>query len=347
MITAMTNEYSGEPGFIAVVGASAGGLNSIIELAAQLKPGMNLSMFVVLHLSRVSFADILLQRIQKNTAFTCKVAEDKEPIRVRHLYLAPPDRHLVLEKGKIVLGDGPAENRWRPSIDVLFRSAAAAYDGRVIGIILTGMMQDGTSGMMAIKRSGGATIVQDPSQAEYPDMPLSVMNALTPDYCLPLEDMGAVLAEKAKNGYLQHAIPEDVKAEAAIATRMATGMSNIEKLGPQSNFVCPDCGGGMWEVVGDSVVRYRCYTGHVFTQDELLVRQSEALENTLWVALRMLEERKILLQKMSAEERSKGWVNSAASKEQRIAELQVHIQRLKEILVDGKFQKQQDLKETG
>ena len=340
----MKKEYPDEPKYIVVVGASAGGLNSVIELSAQLTAEMDMAVFVVLHLTKLSFADVLISRIQRNSAFACKVAEDGEPIKTKHVYMAEPDRHLVIEKGKIILGDGPAENRWRPSIDVLFRSAAAAYDSRVIGIILTGLMQDGTSGMLAIHRSGGSTIVQDPKQAEYPDMPLSVLNILEPDFCIPLEQIGAVLLEKAMDGVNgSHLVPDDVKAEAAIAQRVATGINHVEELGEKSNYVCPDCGGAMWEMLGDDMVRYRCYTGHVFNQNELLLRQSEALENTLWSALRMLEERKNLLLKMADEEQRKGWMKGATSKKARATELDVHVKKLKDILIESKKRIQDDV----
>lgn len=333
-----------EPKFIVVIGTSAGGLNSIIELSAQFTAAMDVAVMVVLHVTKTSLSDVLLVRIQKNTVFTCKAAENGELIRSRHLYLAPGDRHLIVEQGKLLLGDGPPENRWRPSIDVLFRSAAAAYDGRCIGIILTGLLQDGTSGMLAIKRSGGTTIVQDPAQAEYPDMPKAVLAAMQPDYCLPLEEMGAVLLEKSTNGVPQpFPVPDDVKAEAVIAARMATGVAEVEKLGERSIVSCPDCGGGLWEMVGDGVVRYRCYTGHVYTRNELLARHSESLENTLWVALRMLEERKNLLTKMSEEEARKGWQLGAAMKTKRAEELEVHVDKLKEVLFASKRENEADV----
>lgn len=326
-----------EPKYVVVVGASAGGLNSVIELAAQLTDEMELSLFIVLHLSKMSMEEVLIQRIQRSTVFTCKIAENKEAIRARHLYLAVPDKHLLLKHGEILLGEGPTENRWRPSIDVLFRSAAVAYDGRTIGIVLTGLLQDGTSGMMAIKRSGGTCIVQDPQEAEYPDMPQSVLLNMDVDYCVSLSQMGTILLEKLQNGlYEKHKIPEDVKAEAQIAERVAVGIDNIKDLGARSYYSCPDCGGGLWEIVKDGIVRYRCYTGHVFAENELLLRQTENLENTLWVALRMIEERKQLLQKMANEEEQKGWMRSAIGKKERAAELQEHISRLKEILFEAK-----------
>lgn len=325
------------PRYIIVVGASAGGLNSIIELAAQLTPEMDAAVFVVLHISHFNFGDLLTQRIQKLTPFKCKLAEHNEPIQKHHLYLAVPDQHLLLKEDRIVLGQGPPENRWRPAIDILFRSAAAAYDGHVIGIILSGMMQDGTAGMIAIKRSGGTCIVQDPSEAEYPGMPRSVLDNMDVDYTVSLAGMGAILSEKTKNGAPhEHEIPEDVIAEAAIAQKMATGMEPLEGLGEKSVFVCPDCGGGLWELDHGHFTRFRCYTGHAYTANELLLRQQEGLESTLWIALRMLEERKQLLKKMSEEERNKGWLRSAESKAQRGAELQIHINRLKELLFETK-----------
>ncbi len=333
----MESQNSEVPKYIIVVGASAGGLTPVIELTAQLTPQVDAAFFVVLHHSRFSYADLLIQRIQKLTPFTCKIAEHEEPVKSRHIYIAVADKHLVLQEGKIVLGEGPAENRWRPSIDVLFRSAAAAYNSRVIGIILTGLLHDGTAGMVAIKRCGGTTIVQDPAEAEYPDMPMSVLNNMEVDYCLPLAQIGTVLIEKTKNGAAKPApVPEDIKVEAGIAARMATNLATMTSIGEKSNYNCPECSGGLWEMVNDEVVRYRCHTGHVFLQDELLIRQTESLENTLWVALRILEERKVLLQKMVEEEKRKGWERSSRSKAERVAELETHVIKLKEILFHTK-----------
>jgi two-component system chemotaxis response regulator CheB len=331
-----------EPKYIIVVGASAGGLNSVIELISQVTEKIDAAVFVVLHFRKLSADSFVLQRLQRNTSFTCKLAEDGELIRRNHIYMGVPDQHLVLKEGKIVLGNGPQENLWRPSIDVLFRSAAAAYDSRTIGIILSGLMYDGTSGMIAIKRCGGTCIVQDPAQAEYPDMIRSVMENVEVDYCVQLEAMGALLEEKTKNGIHKHQIPDDIKKEAEIAERMAIGIERVEELGERSPYVCPDCGGGLWEMMNDNIVRYRCYTGHVYNEGELLIRQSDALENTLWTALRMMEERKTLLDKMSKEESRKGWKLSADNKEERARDIQVHIERLKQILFEEKRNESND-----
>jgi two-component system chemotaxis response regulator CheB len=308
-----------------------------MELTAQLTNKIDAAVFVVLHIAHLHSGEALMQRLQRNTPFTCKFANDGEMIQSGCLYMAVPDKHLLLKEDKIVLGEGPPENRWRPSIDALFRSAAANYNSKVIGIILTGLLQDGTSGMLAIKRSGGTCIVQDPEEAEYPDMPLSVINHVKVDYCVSLQAMGAILAEKTKDGVPEkHKVPNDIQIEAQISERVAIDIDQLKELGNKSLFSCPDCGGGLWEMKEGGVMRYRCHTGHVYTQDEYAEKNKEALENTLWVALRMMEERKQLMDKMAREENSKGWVRSAKAKEERATEMDMHIERLKQILFDAK-----------
>jgi two-component system chemotaxis response regulator CheB len=316
-----------------VVGASAGGLNSIIELCAQLNDKINAAVCVVIHLPHISAEELLVQRLQRNTAFTCKMAEHGEVIHRGVVYLAPPEKHLLITDGHISLGQGPPENRWRPSIDVLFRSAAVSFKGHTIGIIMSGLMQDGADGMMAIKECGGTCIVQDPTEADYPDMPNAVLSIMNPDYCVSLTQMGTLLEEKTNNGQeRQEEVPPRILAEAQIAERVALGIEQINALGEQSSLTCPDCGGALWEMRDDGLVRYRCHTGHVFNQDELLIRQTKSLEDTFWIALRMMEERRSLLLKMATEETRKGWVRSALQKQERIRELEVHINRIKQIL---------------
>jgi two-component system chemotaxis response regulator CheB len=333
----ITMSQNSEPKFIVVVGASAGGLQSVIELVAQLKDEMSLAMFVVLHISKMSLSDVLVTRLQSVTSFTCKLGEDGEPIRAGHVYLATPDVHLLLsvdDGGVVRLGHGATENRWRPSIDILFRSAAAAFNSRVIGIILSGLMQDGTAGMESIRRSGGTLIVQDPGEAEFPDMPLSVLQNMEVDYEVSLAKMGALLEEKTRdNKPPEMEVPHDVAAEARLAERVATSIEDLEEFGERSEFACPDCGGGLYYTgsAGKSP-HYRCHVGHSYAEGDLLFMMTKNLENTLWVALRMMEERRLLLKRMAEEEVGKGWVHSAALKRTRESEIKTHIERLKEIL---------------
>jgi two-component system chemotaxis response regulator CheB len=331
-------QQKNDPKYIVVVGGSAGGLNSLMELMAQINDNMDIAVLAVLHVVHLSIPDVLIRRIQKITSLTCKVATDGELIKPNHFYLAVPDKHLMIKEGKILLGEGTAENRWRPSIDVLFRSAAAACNGRTIGIILSGLLQDGTAGMQAIKKCGGTTIVQDPLEAEYPDMPQSVLDAIQVDYCTSLTGMGAILAEKCSMDIQEKLlpIPDPIKKEAQIAERVATSIDDVKDLGSKSLYSCPGCGGGLWEIVTSGLRRYRCHIGHMYTQNELVMKQNAALESTLWVALRMLEERKNLLNKMAKEESDKGWLVMAEKKRLRSQELEKHIERLKEILFHTK-----------
>jgi two-component system chemotaxis response regulator CheB len=326
-----------EPKYIIVIGASAGGLQAVPELMAQVTEEMDAAIFVVLHAPNLAYADLVIQRLQKNSVFTCLMAANEEPIRAKHLYVAVPDFHLLLKKGKMLLGRGPVENRWRPSIDVLFRSAAVAYDGRVIGVILTGLLEDGATGMEIIKQCGGTCIVQDPAQAEYPDMPQAVMRFVDVDYCASLQEIAIILQEKARNGVeTNHTIPERLKKEAEIAERVAIGIDNMKSVGGDlSPFTCPDCGGSLWEIKDGDISRYRCHTGHMYSQDELLNSKRKELENTFWVALRIMEERRSLLNKMADEERGKGWVKSSGNKQKRADELEEHISRLKELLFNS------------
>lgn len=321
------------PAYFITIGASAGGLNAVTELVAQLPHNLPVAIFLVLHLSKVGMGEFLIHRIQKYTSYKCKLAEDGEKIEEGYIYLARPDKHLLINNAQIIIGLGPAENMWRPSIDVLFRSAAAHHGNKVIGIILTGYLNDGTAGMMAIKKSGGTCIVQDPNEAEYPDMPLSVIENIAVDHCVKLKDIGTLLQELVQLTKIAAVdIPEQVILEARIAENIATGIDVVSEVAERSVFACPDRGGGLWKVKGEEMHRYRCNIGHAYSISELDIKQGESLEATLWVALRMMEERKTLLNKIIQEHTVKGLTRLALNDKQRVSDLETHIDTLKELL---------------
>jgi len=242
---------------------------------------------------------------------------------------------LLVKDNKFLLGPGPEENRFRPSIDVLFRSAAVSYSSHAIGIILSGMLDDGTSGMWAIKRCGGTCLVQDPNEAEYPDMPLSVINNMEADQVLRLEEFGEAIAKAVKkNKGKKHAVPKELIKESLIAERTAVRIEDIETIADKSEFACPDCGGNLWEVKDDIVKRYRCHIGHAYTQRDLVVKQAETAGNTLWVALRMMEERKHLLKKLQIDSAKKGHKTTSQRHFIKHDEMERHISKLKKILFD-------------
>jgi two-component system chemotaxis response regulator CheB len=227
------------PKFVIVVGASAGGMNALSEFASQLRPELDAAVFIVMHLSGTGISNFLLNTLQPITHLRCEIAEEGLSIKKGHVYIASPNVHLLVKKGEIILGRGPEENRWRPSIDVLFRSAAAAYSTRVIGVVLTGLLDDGTTGMLAVKRSGGTCIVQDPNEAEYPDMPLSVLDNMEVDYCISLSQMGEVILGITQTTPDEIPAPEDVLIESKIAEGVVVNYDNVKQLGEKSIYACP------------------------------------------------------------------------------------------------------------
>ena len=327
-------EESGKPLYIVGIGASAGGLNAVSELVSQIPAGINAAVLVVLHLAKTGLGDILAIRLQKHTRLPCKIAEDQEIVKPGQIYLAPANAHLLVKENKLILGHGPTENRFRPSIDVLFRSMAVNYGEQAIGIILTGFLSDGASGMLAIKKSGGHCIVQDPNEAEYPDMPLSVLDSLDVDHSVPLKEMGKIILGISKiKRNKSVSPPATVALESKISEQAATGIEVVSQLGEKSVFACPDCGGGLWNVKDGHDGHYRCHIGHSYSQNDLALKQAEAVENTIWVAVRMMEERKLLLRKLATEHNQKGLVRISNNYKEQSDEMGTHIEKLKALLL--------------
>jgi two-component system chemotaxis response regulator CheB len=321
-----------EPKHIIVIGASAGGLPVILSLVSTLRTDLDAAIFIVLHISKTAIAEVILQTIQKKTTLTCVVPLNNDEIKRGCLYLAPADHHLFLKKGTIAITYGPTENRFRPSIDVLFRSAAAAYAWRVTGIILTGLLDDGTSGMDAIKRSGGTCIVQEPSEAEFDSMPTSVLKNVDVDYQVSVNDMPFVLEDifsRKVDPNVQ--VPEDVAIEAGITGDMTSAISKLALIGEHSNYSCPDCGGNLWKITHDRVPRYRCHTGHAYTEKTLLEKQEEVLVESLWVSIRMMEQQRNLLLALIAKKNSAD--THLAALNERAEQMKIHIERLKVVVL--------------
>ncbi len=312
-----------------VIGASAGGMAALKELVAQFPKDFPAPVFIVNHMGPDTTGEALVNVLDGSSSLSCVHAQDQQAFQSGHIYVAPSDQHMLIVEGKILITKGARENRSRPAIDPLFRSAAVAYGNRVIGIILTGYLDDGTSGMMAIKRCGGVCIAQDPEDASYPDMPQSVIANVGADYCLPVAGMGALLAELVSRELPENKpAPEDIVIEAKIAQRVLSDLPSVEALGDQVPFNCPDCGGVLWEMAEGTLLRYRCHTGHAFTSAALLAQQTVKIEETLWVALRMFEERQNLLVTMSKREGK----SSSSSRSQRATDSQVHIDRIRAML---------------
>ncbi|MDQ2769504.1 MAG: chemotaxis protein CheB [Bacteroidota bacterium] len=328
------------PSHLIVVGTSAGGMSALEQLVAQLPATFPGAVLVVQHFAPDSSGQHLVDRLARHSALPCRLPADGDPIEAGTVYLAPPDRHLLAKDGSVphfLVTKGPRENHYRPAADTLFRSAAVAYGPRTVGVVLTGMLHDGTAGLEFIKRCGGVAVVQDPAEAEFPSMPETALRNVDIDYILPLALMGSVLEEITGSTTPRPPvdatgeIPADLRLEAAIAERVVGDAEAAAQLGHLVPLTCPDCGGTLWEVAHGKVQRFRCHTGHVFTADALAHNSSQSLEETLWVALRMMEERKNLLSSMAR----RGETSYPVQQAEKLEEIKKHIDRLREFLLNG------------
>ena len=285
---------------IVVAGASAGGVRALQELAAQLGPGFPAPVLAVQHIG--SHASILPSLVMRTSGMPASHAADGEEPKAGHLHLAPPDHHIVVQGGRIRLLHGPKENHARPAIDPLFRSAAAEYGSGAIGVILTGLLDDGTAGLQAIKRGGGVAVVQHPSDAQEPSMPSSAMRFVDVDHAVPLAEIGALLKRLLGEERPSVAPEPALTHELELVHHQGDPVTHLMALGKPSTFVCPDCNGALWEVNGSRPQRYRCHTGHGFTLRSLQHAQSEATDTALWSAFRALQEKEMLLRSLANSE---------------------------------------------
>jgi two-component system chemotaxis response regulator CheB len=288
---------------IVVIGASAGGIAAISKILNAMPHDVEAAILIVLHTANraQSFLPLILERAGKLPV--CHPA-DGEVIERGRVYVAPPGFHMIIEGGIVRVVQGPRENLHRPAIDPLFRSAAASYGRRVIGIILTGMMDDGTAGLMVVSASGGKAIVQDPDTALFPGMPKSALDHVPDAQPAPLEEIPELLLQQIRSP-LSAATeqPGNALLEPAKETRIAeldmNEISNEERLGQPSPFACPDCGGVLWEIEQNGFLRFRCRVGHALTAKYLGAEQRHAVETALWEALRALEESASLYRRMA------------------------------------------------
>lgn len=233
-------------------------------------------------------------------------ASDGEEIRQGQIYVAPPDVHLLIGQDRMRLIRGPRENGNRPAIDPMFRSAAIAHGPRVIGVVLSGNLDDGTSGLLAIKRHGGATVVQDPADATFTSMPASALKYVPVDCVVPAERIGAALVELAASTLRTQSDQRDDETTKEVrysALDLGTIEHEEQHPGRPSGFGCPDCGGALWEMQEGDLVRYRCRVGHAWTGEALMSRQGDVLDTALWTALRTLEESASLARKLAERQR--------------------------------------------
>lgn len=314
-----------------VIGASAGGVEALKALVGALPPDLPAAVCIVLHLSPHS-PSLMPQILSRATALHVLHASDGAPLLPGHIYVAIPDHHLLIEGDRIRVLRGPKENRHRPAADPLFRSAARWHGNRVIGVVLTGSLDDGTAGLHAIKRHGGLAVVQDPFDALYPSMPLSALKEVAVDHTAPLADLGALLGRLAAEPIADAPLPADPGApgladEGEIALRQID-----EDNGAPSAFSCPSCGGVLWEIREGELVRFRCRVGHAFLPDSMFAEQSDAMEAALWTALKILEENVALSRRMADHARQRGHDLSVGQFEERRRLAERHAETIRQVL---------------
>lgn len=288
---------------IIVIGASAGGFDALKNLVKGLPEDLQASIFVVWHMSP-DVTGILPQVLMRAGRLPATNAVDGERIEPSRIYVAPPDRHLIIEDSRVRVTRGPKENRFRPAVDPLFRSAAYAYGSKVIGVILSGALDDGTSGLWTIKHHGGIAVVQDPLDAEIPSMPRNAMREVEVDHVVPVAEMADLLVRLSSEPLTEASQKvvmneNDKQTEFEIRTAIEDKTtSDIGKFGELSPFTCPDCHGVLFrltDVGGARRPRFRCHTGHAFSSDSLLSTVTESIEESLWSAIRSIEESAMLL----------------------------------------------------
>lgn len=287
---------------VVVVGASAGGIEALTTFVRGLPEDFAAAVVVVLHLP-ASGTSVLPAILDRASALPATAAADGEPLEAGRIYVAPADHHLIVNPGELALSHGPRENGHRPSIDTLFRTAAATYGAQVIGVILSGTLDDGAAGLALVKEAGGTAIVQDPADAVYGGMPRAALQRTTVDHVVAVRDLPRLLADL---------VDGDVSAVLAQPTTFPDPIVGIDvSRDAATGLICPDCGGALWEVDEAGVPRYRCRIGHAYSPDTLVDSQGALLENALWSALRVLEERVDLLHRMAARAEAGGHTGSA------------------------------------
>ncbi|QRN03033.1 chemotaxis protein CheB [Legionella sp. MW5194] len=299
--------------YVVVIGTSAGGLSALKALLGALPTDFPAAVLIVKHIA-ASAENLLPAILGRASQLPVVDTHHRQPIEPGHIYIAPPKFHMVIEDGKIALHDGPKVNHSRPAIDPLFYSAALHYKQKTIGVLLSGLLDDGSAGFVAIKKCGGITMVQDPDEAEYPDMPGNALKNIQIDYCLKAKEIAVLLAdlvtEKIKSAPVDPSEIHLLELESSMNYKPGSAI-DIEKIGTASGFICPECQGALWKINDTRFERYRCRVEHAYSSDGLVSAYEQSTEAALWSALRALEEKEKLAQNIARKAREKQSENAS------------------------------------
>jgi len=333
---------------IIVVGASSGGVEALERLIRGIPADFPASLLIVLH-RPPDQRSILPQILQRAGVLPVTEAQDGERLRSQHIYVAPMDRHLVIEEGAMRLVRGPKENHSRPAIDPLFRSAAQAFGSRVAGVILSGTLFDGTAGLFAVKRRNGVTIVQDPQEAAFPSMPESAIGNVDVDYVLPVAGIAGLLVDLVR-GMREFGSPKEAGEAVAmsfeddefdrmpeVVVRDQGNQISGKRRTQPSLFTCPDCGGTLWQVNEGAILQFRCHVGHIYTGDGMALEQTEALERSLWFSIRTFVDKSVLLRQLSEKARMRSDLQGVERLQRDAEAALAHSETIRQVLLEDSW----------
>jgi two-component system, chemotaxis family, protein-glutamate methylesterase/glutaminase len=329
---------------IVVIGSSAGGVSALVELCSQLSPDFPATIFIAQHVSPAG-TSILPEILHRAGPLPAQSPADGQRFETGHIYVAAPDHHMLVRPGnRILMRRGPFENRSRPAVNALFRSAALAYGGRVIGLVLTGLLDDGTDGLIAIKAAGGTSVIQDPEDAEWPSMPRNALMRDHVDHVAPLAELGALITRLAgEEAGPSVPLTEEYEREDRMAGQeFAVVETDRETPGTASRISCPDCGGVLNQINSGDEIRFRCQIGHAFTPLGLADAQDAELERALSIAVRTHRDRIRLFTQMEANAAERGlnhaverWRGASRESENMVTVLEQAVTSLRKPPLDG------------
>jgi two-component system, chemotaxis family, protein-glutamate methylesterase/glutaminase len=321
---------------IVTIGASSGGVEALMKLVRRLPPDLPAAVFVVNHLSEI-FPSALPRILKRAGPLAAAHPKDGDQIESGRIYVAPPTFHMLLEPGHIRVVRGPKENRHRPAVDPLFRTAARAYGSRVVGVVLTGALNDGTAGLLAVKRRGGVAVVQDPDEAPVSGMPQSALEYVDVDHCLPLEKIAPLLVRLSRKPAKEegdYPVSDEMEYESKIAGLDPSSVESAAPPGELSSFSCPECAGPLYELRDGQFLRFRCRVGHAYTADSVMDAKVDVLENALYMALNTLEENAEIAERLAARSRGHQLLHAADRFEERAKEAREQAVVIRRVLTE-------------
>jgi two-component system, chemotaxis family, protein-glutamate methylesterase/glutaminase len=323
-----------------VLGSSAGGIKALSTILSKLSSDIQAAIFIVQHLSPNS-PKVLPRILEDVSSLSASHPKDGEKFQVGKIYIAEPDYHLLIERERVRVVRGPQENRFRPAIDALFRSAARTYGPRVLGVLLTGNLDDGTVGLQAIKKRGGVTIVQDPKESDYPSMPLNAMKYVSIDHCLPLSEIAPLLLRlvgEPSGKEEEYEMPAEMDFESKIAEQELNTkqfLEKVEEIGTRTSYTCPECNGSIWQIGDEDPLRFRCHVGHSFTAGPFLTEQTAFIEKTLWSAVKALEEKVTLTRQIAQRLNAENQTRNADEYEKFADKVDKEVGLLRQLILHG------------